>query len=139
MSNLNGDGGERDVNADLGVELVYELIRTFNERFHGEAGPPYGEAAEAEQAAAATAFIYVRDQPELSASELHDEWVRTMIEDGWVYGERADAEAQTHPFICEFAEVPAYGRRMLHFVVAAVHMLSAPIEMLDKAMEDEAR
>lgn len=46
--------------------------------------------------------LKIYDYPNLTAEDIHDEWMLNKIDDGWVYGEVKDVERKTHPLICDF-------------------------------------
>lgn len=41
----------------------------------------------------------------MSPEQLHDDWVRAYATMGWVYGEKRDPKAKTHPDMVLFAEL----------------------------------
>ena len=43
--------------------------------------------------------------PDITAENIHDVWMKNKMIDGWVYGEVKDAEKKTHPLICPFDEM----------------------------------
>ena len=46
--------------------------------------------------------IKALENPNLTAKEMHDEWMNNKIEDGWKFGDVKDAELKTHPLIIDF-------------------------------------
>lgn len=40
--------------------------------------------------------------PNLTAKDMHDEWMKNKIADGWRYGITKDADQKTHPLIIDF-------------------------------------
>lgn len=47
------------------------------------------------------------NQDELpTPEEAHDSWMEAYFEMGWVYGEKRDVEAKTHPDLLPFNELP---------------------------------
>jgi hypothetical protein len=131
------DVDTRDVSAGVGVEIVYDLLRSFNRTFHNQQIPEFADAEEWEQAAATSSFIYVRDHPELSPPEIHREWLGIMRDQGWEYGEKMDPEARTHPHMRVWEDLPPWARRMLYITVTVVHILAFPIEQVDEVMADD--
>jgi hypothetical protein len=128
------DDETRDVSAGQGVEIVYDLLRSFNRTFHNQVLPTFAEAEEWEQAAASSSFVYVRDHPDLSPPEIHAEWLGTMRDQGWEHVEEMDAEKRTHPHMVPWDELPPWARRMLYITVTVIHILAFPIEDVDQVM-----
>lgn len=46
--------------------------------------------------------IKILNNPEITAKDLHDEWISNKIKDGWIYGEEKNLELKTHPSIIDF-------------------------------------
>ena len=44
-------------------------------------------------------------QRSLSPEELHGSWMQAYFVMGWVYGEKYDSEAQTHPDLVPYAQL----------------------------------
>lgn len=40
--------------------------------------------------------------PNLTSEDMHIEWMKSKIDDGWTYGPTKDAEAKTHPCILPY-------------------------------------
>ena len=45
------------------------------------------------------------DQRSKSPEELHGSWMQAYFEMGWVYGEKYDREAKTHPDLVPYADL----------------------------------
>jgi len=56
----------------------------------------------------ATKFINLKsvikalENPDLTAKDMHNEWINNKIADGWSYGEVKDEELKTHPLITDY-------------------------------------
>ena len=48
------------------------------------------------------------DNPNAGVREMHDEWVRVKVEDGWVNGPVRDPKEKTHPNIVAFESLTDY-------------------------------
>lgn len=44
----------------------------------------------------------ILDNPDITAKDIHDEWMKNKMLDGWTYGEVKDANLKTHPLIIDF-------------------------------------
>lgn len=58
-----------------------------------------------------------------TAEELHDSWIATKYEDGWVYGTVKSYEHRTHPCLVPYEELPEQQRRKDHLFHAIVNAL----------------
>jgi hypothetical protein len=61
--------------------------------------------------------------PDAADSAQHDAWMNDKIKDGWVYGEKKDAEAKTHPCIVPFEELPEFQQKKDKLFRAIVNAL----------------
>ena len=46
--------------------------------------------------------IKALENPDLTAKDMHDEWMNNKIADGWKYGDVKDPELKTHPLIIDY-------------------------------------
>ncbi len=42
--------------------------------------------------------------------QLHDEWCKAKLEDGWVYGKEKDSKKKTHPCLTSYNTLPEADR-----------------------------
>lgn len=61
------------------------------------------------------------------AERVHDVWARGRLDEGWVYGDRRDDAARTHPGLVPYDELPdtekAYDRHTALATIRALHSL----------------
>lgn len=123
-----------DVTDAQGVAINYATLRAFNEHFHRAFLPPFERASDEEQAAATSSYIWVRDHPEVSARQMHTDWIEQMVAMGWKAGPEFSEDDQVHPHMKPWEELPRWARRMLHLTIAQIHILSAEFEELETVM-----
>lgn len=59
----------------------------------------------------------------LGPADLHQSWMQSKLDDGWVYGPVKDADAKTHPCLVPYSELVAEQRvkdSLFHAVVNAL-------------------
>ncbi|KKN38243.1 hypothetical protein LCGC14_0755510 [marine sediment metagenome] len=49
---------------------------------------------------------YALRNPNASAEENHENWMKMKISQGWVYGEKKDFNKKTHPDLVPFNDLP---------------------------------
>lgn len=49
---------------------------------------------------------HIARQPDLTAAEIHGLWMDRKLSEGWVYGDRRDERAKTHPCLVPFHQLP---------------------------------
>ena len=47
----------------------------------------------------------IYDNPNITAKDIHDEWMKNKIKDGWKYGDVKDANLKTHHLIIDFDQM----------------------------------
>lgn len=51
------------------------------------------------------------ENPNAGHDAQHNSWMKEKVDAGWVYGEKKDAEAKTHPCIVPFDKLPEFQRK----------------------------
>lgn len=64
--------------------------------------PSWDEAPEEMIRSSVKGVVWRLENPTAPASAQHDEWMRQKIADGWVLGEKKDAEKKTHPALVPY-------------------------------------
>ncbi len=68
--------------------------------------PGWNNAPAWQRDSAINGVTFHLDNPLSSASASHINWMAGKEADGWVYGEKKDPEAKTHPCMAPFNELP---------------------------------
>ncbi len=63
---------------------------------------------------------YRLKHPEVCPKDQHDEWVLSKTGEGWVFGERKDEIAKTHPNLVVYSELPQQQKFKDHLFIAIV-------------------
>ena len=61
--------------------------------------------------------------PNALPSASHDNWAKMKVADGWVYGEKKDPEAKTHPCLVTFDKLPKEQQLKDHLFLTIVRTL----------------
>lgn len=77
-------------------------------------------------------FAFENDFP--SPAEMHDNWSKEKIADGWVYGEKKDPEAKTHHCLVPYDELPE-AQRIKDIIFSSV--VKAMITLAKEDREEE--
>lgn len=62
--------------------------------------------------------------PDAPPSAQHDEWLRSMAADGWVYGPEKNSDRKTHPCIVPYNELPPVQRAKDAIFIAVVRAMT---------------
>ncbi len=90
------------------AEICHEANRALC-HIHGDDSQERWTEAEAWQRQSAVNGVrFVQANPDAPDSAIHDAWMVEKEERGWIYGEVKNAEAQTHPCLVPFEELPEH-------------------------------
>lgn len=65
------------------------------------------EEAEQWQRDSAVAGVQIAiEKPDITPADLHEEWSKFKLADGWTYGEVKDTEKRTHPCLVPYEQLP---------------------------------
>lgn len=65
------------------------------------------------------------NNPDAGAEASHEFWMQEKVNEGWVYGEKKDPEAKTHPCIVPFEKLPKEQQSKDFIFRSVVHALKA--------------
>jgi len=105
--------------------------------FQIAAGQPYNEEINKDQFDSLVDGInYLQANPDTSAEENHNNWMRMKQKQGWVYGPKKDFVKKTHPDLVFFDELPVIEQRK-DTSDMVIHRLAAQlIDELDELVTD---
>lgn len=99
----------------MNVEQIAVVCHTANMFLclaHGDDSQKLWSEAEEWQRESARKGVQFRiDNPDAPVSAQHEAWSKDKIADGWVYGEKKDAEAKTHPCLVPFEELAEFQQK----------------------------
>lgn len=72
----------------------------------GDTSQPKWEDAPQWQRDSAIKGVEFHLNNETTPEQSHESWLKEKIDNGWVYGERKDAEKKTHPCIVPYEDLP---------------------------------
>ncbi len=71
----------------------------------------WDEAEQWQRDSAISGVKFRLENPEAKQDAQHNAWMKEKVDQGWVYGEKKDAEAKTHPCIVEFEKLPEFQQK----------------------------
>lgn len=81
------------------------------------------DAEEWQRDSAIKGVEFAINNPDAPDSAQHDAWMADKVSQGWVYGEKKDAEAKTHPCIVPFEQLPEFQQKKDKLFRAIVNAL----------------
>lgn len=71
----------------------------------------WNDAEEWQRRSAIQGVDFRLENPDAKQDAQHNAWMKSKVDEGWVYGEVKDAEAKTHPCIVPFEQLPEFQQK----------------------------
>lgn len=105
------------------AKVCHEANRAFCET-QGDMSQPQWEHAPGWQQKSAVAGVKHRiEYPMSTPSDSHRSWLAQKEADGWVYGEKKDPDAKTHPCMVPYDQLPAFQKAKDSLFISVVDSL----------------
>ena len=88
------------------ARICHEANKAICEANGDESQVHWEEAPLWQRDSAIKGVLFAQANPELTAEDQHIAWCNDKWNTGWVYGERKDAKAKTHPCLVRYSELP---------------------------------
>lgn len=88
------------------AKTCQEVNKVFCEHLGDYSQPKWDDAPDWQKDTLIDGVIFHQNNPGSTAEDSHNNWMAKKIEDGWVYGEKKDVEAKTHPCMLAFSDLP---------------------------------
>lgn len=85
----------------------------------------WDKAPEWQRTSAVSNVHFHLNNPDVSASVSHENWMREKLEAGWRYGELKDSDAKTHPCLVPFEQLPPE-QRAKDYLLRGIILALAP-------------
>ena len=102
------------------AEICHEANRTLCAVTGDDSQPPWSAAPDWQKESARHGVNYHLANPDASAGETHEIWLREKLATGWKYGPVKNPETKEHPSIVPFAELPEVEQAkdyLFHYIV----------------------
>jgi hypothetical protein len=107
------------MNKDIFVaKMAYEAMRTFCNSL-GEKKPAFEDITPEVRAGLMAQVKFLSAVPLATADQLHDEWRRIKVAQGWMYDEERDDKKKTHPLMQSFSRL-TQRQRMKSYILLAM-------------------
>jgi hypothetical protein len=95
------------VNTEQIAKTCHEVNRAYCESIGDMSQPAWENAPDWQKKSAVQGVKFYIGDSKATPEQMHENWSRVKVEDGWVYGEIKDAEAKTHPCLVPYDKLPA--------------------------------
>lgn len=110
------------------AERIAPVCSAANRAFKQLLGEEVGEETPEASASTVEGVLYLLQRPSAGQAELHQVWLDSLREQGWVYGPEKDEEKKTHPNLVPNAQLDAEQKRKDVLFAAVVRALTEPLK-----------
>jgi len=106
------------------ARVCHEVNRAYCQALGDDSQPTWEEAPGWQKESALKGVDLHTGTPGAGPEASHESWMKEKVETGWVYGEKKDPEAKTHPCMVPFAGLPVDQQAKDFIFRAVVHSLT---------------
>lgn len=88
------------------AKVCHDANRSYCQSIGDAANPEWENAEQWQIDSSLEAVRFRLNNPDAPQSAQHDQWMKSRLESGWVYGETKDAAAKTHPCLVPYDQLP---------------------------------
>jgi hypothetical protein len=92
------------------ARIVHQANKALCESIGDTSQVDWEEADESVRDSAIEGVKQIIANPDITPEQLHDNWSKDKIADGYVYGDVKDDEKKTHPCLVAYDKLPAHQR-----------------------------
>ena len=94
------------VNIEQIAKTCHEVNRSYCESLGDMSQVAWENAPDWQKKSAVQGVKFYIGDSKITPEQMHENWMKAKIKDGWVYGEIKDAEAKTHPCLVPYKDLP---------------------------------
>lgn len=118
-------------NIEFIARCAHEANRAYCETNGGYSQVQWDEAPENIKESARNGVQTLLGAPELTPEQMHANWVKFKLADGWKYGPVKDVENKIHPCICPYDMLPPHQKIKDYLFRSVVLGLDAALTSAD--------
>lgn len=96
-------------NVTLTVEQVAQLVHNLNRDYCWQLGdysqPPFDQAPDWQVQSAIQGVYFRLRNPGVTPEQMHENWMKQKVEDGWVYGPVKCPDRKLHPCLVPYEQL----------------------------------
>ena len=95
---------------ELIAEFCHEANKAICESFGDFSQSSWDNAAQWQKDAALAGVAFKLENQASTSEQLHQNWMKQKLDDGWLYGDEKNADKKTHPCLVPYENLPAHQR-----------------------------
>lgn len=105
------------------ARVAHEINRAYCNAIGDHSQPLWADAPAWQRESARDGVRHKLNNPDATPEQMHENWMKQKVADGWVYGEKKDALAKTHPCLVPYESLPLEQRVKDYLFSAVVETL----------------
>lgn len=105
------------------AECCHEINRTYCKSIGDMSQLPWNEAPQWQRESAISGVEFAIDNPDSDPVDIHNQWVKHKLKDGWQYGPIKDPEKKEHPCVCIYEVLPKEQKMKDEFFQTIIKLL----------------
>lgn len=110
----------KDSTKQLIAKVAHEVNRAVKKFYGEEEIPSWADSTGGLRNRAMVGVEKIIANRAITASQLHEEWVKTMLQDGWTHGPVLDSISKRHPNMVRYDDLPDTQKLKDHIYLAIV-------------------
>jgi len=102
------------------AKIAHEVNRAFCIANDDKSQEPWEKAPQWQREHAIDGVMFVRENPDATAQDSHNNWLQVKRDDGWVYGPVKDVDKKEHPCMRNYYDLPNVQRTKDALFIATV-------------------
>lgn len=90
------------------AKVAYQANKAFSETNFDFTHKDWDDISDEAKTSFVNGVIRVFEKPDITPEEIHENWKKEKVDNGWVYGEEKDIEKKTHPCISIYDNLPLF-------------------------------
>lgn len=114
---------ERIFTVEQVASICHEANRQLCLSIGDQSQKAWNEAPDWQKQSAVDGVTFFLKNPEIDASEMHENWMKDKRNNGWTYGTEKDEQLRTHPCMVPYGNLPIEQRTKDHLFRGIVKSL----------------
>lgn len=103
--------------------VCHEANRSVCLQYGDDSQKSWQDSPEWQRESAIAGVAFKLNNPEATAADQHENWLKDKVADGWTFGEVKDPEKKIHPCLVPYDELPAFQKKKDSVFQAIVELL----------------
>ncbi len=108
---MTESGTRPETKAEVIAKVCHQANKAWCEKNGDWSQKDWDEAEAWQRESAVKGVEFKLNNPDAGHDAQHNAWMSDKVADGWVYGEKKDTEAKTHPCIVPFEQLPEFQQK----------------------------